>query len=122
MNWVILLIVASVGAVVFMMKKAGQISAKEAVAHLKSGALVVDVRSSSEFSSGHLRNAINISLDEIETTLPRQMEDKNQVLLLHCLSGMRSGMAQRKLKSMGYANVFNLGSLARARKIAGRLG
>jgi hypothetical protein len=28
-------------------------------------------------------------------------------------------MAKQKLKSLGYANVFNLGSLARARKIAG---
>jgi hypothetical protein len=31
---------------------------------------------------------------------------------------MRSGMARQKLKSMGYANSFNLGSLARARQIA----
>jgi rhodanese-related sulfurtransferase len=42
------------------------------------------------------------------------------MLLLHCLSGMRSGMAKQKLKSLGYANVFNLGSLARARKIVGK--
>jgi phage shock protein E len=50
------------------------------------------------------------------------VKDKNQVLLLHCASGMRSGVAKQKLKSLGYANFFNLGSLARARKIAGNAG
>ena len=78
---------------------------------------VLDVRSPGEFNSGHLPVAINMPLDEIETVLPRRVTDKNQVLLLHCASGMRSGMALRKLKSLGYANVFNLGSFNRAGKI-----
>jgi rhodanese-related sulfurtransferase len=30
---------------------------------------------------------------------------------------MRSGIAAKKLKGMGYTNTFNLGSLARARSI-----
>ena len=117
MNWTPLLIIVPVVAIVFMTKRAGQISAPEAQKHFKSGALVIDVRSPGEFNSGHLPVAINMPLDEIETVLPRRVTDKNQVLLLHCASGMRSGMAQRKLKSLGYANVFNLGSFNRARKI-----
>jgi rhodanese-related sulfurtransferase len=43
--------------------------------------------------------------------------DKNQELMLHCLSGMRSGVARRQLRAMGYTRVFNLGSYHRARKI-----
>ncbi len=117
MNWTPILIFAAVVAVVFVMKRAGQISAKAALMRLKKGALVIDVRSPGEFNSGHLRTAINIPLDEIETVLPRRVKDKNQVLLLHCASGMRSGMARRKLKSMGYANAFNLGSYGRAESI-----
>jgi rhodanese-related sulfurtransferase len=65
---------------------------------------------------------INIPLDEIATALPKRVKDKNQTLLLHCASGMRSGIAKDTLKSLGYANVFNLGSLARARKIVGNTG
>ena len=38
------------------------------------------------------------------------------------VSGMRSGLAKNKLKSLGYTNVFNLGSLARARNIVSRTG
>lgn len=117
MNWTTILVIAAIVAVIFALKKAGQISVKKARAHLKNGALVIDVRSPGEFSSGHLPKAINIPLDEIETALPRRVKEKHQVLLLHCASGIRSGMAKQKLNGLGHANAFNLGSLARARKI-----
>ena len=117
MNWTVTLIIAAVVAIIFILKKAGQISPKDALAHLKNGALVIDVRSPGEFNSGHLPAAINIPLDKIETALPRRVKDKNQIVLLHCLSGARSGMAKDKLKSLGYANAFNLGSYARAQNI-----
>jgi len=120
MNWTTTLIIAAVIAVFFMMKKSGQISAKDALEKLKDGALVIDVRSPGEFNSGHLPAAVNISLDEIETELPRRVKNKNQVLLLHCASGMRSGMAKSKLKEMGYTNAFNLGSYGRAGGIIGK--
>ena len=104
-------------AVYSIWKRASQISLKRAVAYLKDGALVIDVRRSAEFNSGHLPNAINLSVEEIETALPRRVKDKNQVLLLHCQSGMRSGVAKTKLTGLGYANTFNLGSYARAARI-----
>jgi len=117
MNWKTTLIIAAVVAVIFMIKKSGQISAKDALQKLKNGALVIDVRGPGEFNSGHLPVAVNIPLDEIETELPRLVKDKDQVLLLHCQSGMRSGMAKSKLIGMGYTNAFNLGSYGRAREI-----
>jgi len=86
---------------------------------LKDGALVIDVRSSAEFSSGHLPNSINLPLEEIETALPRRVKDKNQVLLLHCQSGMRSDLAKKKLNALGYSNAYNLGSYGRAAEIVG---
>jgi len=49
--------------------------------------------------------------------LPRQIADKQQPILLHCLSGGRSAIALRQLKTMGYQQVFNLGSLSRAQQI-----
>ena len=122
MDWTPLLIIAAVVAVVFVLKKSGQISTKAALEHLKNGALVIDVRSPGEFRSGHLARAVNIPLDEIGTAIPKRVKDKNQVLLLHCASGMRSGVARGKLKSMGYANAFNLGSFSRAEKIVSDFG
>ena len=117
MNWTTILVIAAIVAVIFTIKKSGQISTKDALEKLKNGALVIDVRSAGEFSSGHLAKAINIPLDEIETALPKRVKDKNQVLLLHCASGMRSGMAKNKLIGMGYTNAFNLGGYGRAENI-----
>ena len=51
-----------------------------------------------------------------------RVPDKNQVMLLHCQSGMRSAVAVGKLKSIGYANAFNLGSLSRAKAIVSGAG
>ena len=120
MNWAATLFIAAVFAVYFIMKKSGQISAKDALEKLKNGALVIDVRSPGEFNAGNLAKAINIPMDEIETALLKRVKDKNQVLLLHCASGMRSGAAKQKLKGMGYANAFNLGSYGRANSILNR--
>jgi rhodanese-related sulfurtransferase len=122
MNWTPLLILAAIVAVVLIMKKSGQISANDALKYLKDGALVIDVRSVGEFNSGHLAKAMNIPLDEIATALPQRVKDKNQVLLLHCASGMRSGVAKSKLKGMGYPNAFNLGSYGRAEEIMSKVG
>ncbi|HTY88604.1 MAG TPA: rhodanese-like domain-containing protein [Candidatus Acidoferrum sp.] len=119
MNWLPLLLVAAMVLLALIMKRTGQISAADARALLKKGARVIDVRSPGEFNSGHLPMAVNIPLDEVETGVPRQVNDKSQPLLLHCQSGMRSGMACRKLKKAGYPNVYNLGSLARAGEIVG---
>ena len=118
----ILIIAAAVVMLFLLLKRTGQISAKDAQEHLKQGALVIDVRSSGEFRSGHLPQAVNIPLGELETALPLQVKDKNQMLLLHCQSGMRSAVAVKRLKGMGYPNVFNLGSFYRASVIVGDAG
>ena len=95
----------------------------EAIArdYLKNGALVIDVRTAGEFQAGHLTNAINIPLNELKETLPRQVSDKGKVLLLHCQSGRRSGQAETQLRTMGYTNAFNLGSYGRAEGILKQL-
>lgn len=120
MDWHFLLIVGLIVAAVLMLKRLGLVSSEMARTYLKQGALVVDVRSAEEFKAGHLPNVVNIPLGELQSALPRRVADKNRVLLLHCLSGTRSGLAKRALKSMGYANVFNLGSYGRARRIVGQ--
>jgi phage shock protein E len=114
MHWTTALIVVIVFAIFYFLKRSGQISVKDAQAHLKNGALLIDVRSVAEFNSGHLPQAINLPLGEIASSLPRRVKDKNQVLLLHCHSGMRSGVARKKLIDLGYTHAHNLGSYGRA--------
>jgi len=117
MNWTIVIVAAAIFVMIFLVRRAAFVSGDVARKHLAEGAVVIDVRSVEEFNDNHLPNAVNIPLDDLSERLPRRVKDKNQVLLLHCLSGTRSGIAKRQLMKMGYANVFNLGSLARAKQI-----
>jgi rhodanese-related sulfurtransferase len=110
-------VVLAITVAYVLVKRANLISEKEAAARLKEGALVIDVRSRQEFESGHLSQAINIPLDDLDTLLRQEVKDKNQALLLHCASGIRSGMAKKRLEAAGYKNAFNLGSYDRALKI-----
>lgn len=117
-DWIPIVVFIVVMAAYLLLKRAGQIPAKEAAEYLRNGAVVIDVRSATEFSIRHLPRAINVPLDEVEELLPRRVKDKNKVILMHCQSGMRSGAAKKKAESMGYAKAFNLGSYDRAAKIA----
>lgn len=116
-SWVGFLVVLVLGLAYMWMKRSGQISSKEATDYLRNGAMLIDVRSINEFESGHILQAYNMPLDRIEVIVPSAVRDKNKVLLLHCSTGVRSGIAKKKLEDMGYKKVFNLGSYQRASKI-----
>ena len=111
----LIVLVAALGYM--YMKRSGQISSKEAIEYLREGAMLIDVRSASEFESGHILQAHNMPIDRIDVLVPSAVRDKNKVLLLHCSTGVRSGLAKKKLEELGYKNVFNLGSYERAGKI-----
>ncbi len=120
MDWIILAITLVLLIAYIFLRRKGQISADTAVAYLKQGALVIDVRSPEEFSTGHLKGAINMPVQQIESLIGSQVKSKDQVLLLHCQSGMRSGAAKNRLTAMGYTRVYNLGSYDRAAHIIER--
>jgi phage shock protein E len=117
MEWITILIVLGVVAGLLVLKSLGSISPEAAREYLQQGAKVIDVRSPEEFRGRHLPNAINIPLGELEQRISHHAPNQQEVLLLHCLSGGRSGLGRRVLKRMGYTKVFNLGSLRRAEKI-----
>jgi len=117
MDWTVVIVAVVVVAAFWMLKRASFVSVDRARGYLAGGALVIDVRSPEEFRGGSVPGAINIPLGQLREGVSRQVQDKNRVLLVHCLSGGRSAVAQHQLKGMGYANVHNLGSLTRAREI-----
>lgn len=116
------IIIACVVAAFLLFKRLTQVSPATARAWLSQGALVIDVRTEAEFRGRHLPGAINIPLDRLGDEIARRAPDKEQPLLLHCLSGTRSGMGKSTLQKLGYQHVFNLGSYGRAARILGRSG
>jgi phage shock protein E len=76
---------------------------------VKQGAVILDVRTKGEYSAGHIKGSVNISVDQLRSNLTR-LKDKNTPIITCCASGMRSGTAKSILKSSGYLQVHNGGS------------
>ena len=89
------------------------ISQSEAALIMASGKehVVLDVRTVSEFAEGHIPGAVNIPNQLIGSAPLSQLPDKNQLILVHCLSGGRSRVAAGKLADMGYTNVKDFGGI-----------
>jgi phage shock protein E len=75
---------------------------------IAAGALVVDVRTDSEFKTGHLPGALNIPVDEVEARIA-EFGDKSKPVVVYCRSGNRSGRAKTMLEKAGYTDVTNGG-------------
>ncbi len=112
-----LFLLGAIIALVLFIMRSGQISVKDARAHLRRGALLIDVRTAAEFVSSHLPKAINLPLGELDAEIAGRVPDRSQVLLLYCHSGKRSVAARRKLNALGYTHAYNLGSYRRAVEI-----
>ncbi len=74
---------------------------------VENGALIIDVRTTGEFSQGHLKNSKNIPLNQLLNNLDKLSKDKP--IITCCASGIRSGNARTILKSQGYLEVYNGG-------------
>lgn len=64
---------------------------------LQSGAVIIDVRTVREFNGGHVKNSVNIPLDQINQNLAKIKAYKKPIITC-CASGMRSGVAARQLR------------------------
>lgn len=73
----------------------------------KEGAFILDVRTTGEFSGGHIKGSVNIPMNRLSENLNKVPKDK--VVICVCASGVRSASAKRLLQSGGYAQVHNGG-------------
>ena len=75
---------------------------------LDNGGIIIDVRSESEFFSGHIENSLNIPLGNLSSKID-QFKDKDHPIITCCASGMRSEKAKKILKKLEYSQVYNGG-------------
>ncbi len=74
----------------------------------REDAVVVDVRPMSDYSSGHIINAINIPMNGFNNQLNLLEKHKGKPVIVTCRSGAQSSAAARQLKKAGFEKVFNL--------------
>jgi rhodanese-related sulfurtransferase len=75
----------------------------------QQNALVLDVREAAEYEKGHMLNARNIPLGELEARAAEIDKYKAKPVIVVCDNGNRSGRAATALRKRGFEQVFTLG-------------
>ena len=87
---------------------------------LRSGAIIIDVRTASEYDRGHIPDAFNIPVDRINVNIQR-IKTANVPVIVCCNSGERSSIALQLLKANGLKEVYNGRNWERLLKLIRRL-
>ena len=104
---VTLLLLSLIALIVYEGRKGGKkLSPGEATRKInKEDALVVDLRSSQEFSSGHIAGSINVQEDKLEQYLTTKRHSKETPVVLVCKTGAASKKSGISLIKAGYLDI-----------------
>ena len=83
--------------------------------------MIVDVRTTEEYTEEHVEGAVNIPLDVLMMGDLGALAtvERGALIQLYCASGARAKYAQMLLESVGYTSVTNLGGLEEAKRALG---
>ncbi len=86
----------------------GNVTVDEAKSLIESkpDLVILDVRTQSEYGDGHIEDAINIPVDELEERLGEL--DPGDELLVYCRTGNRSTRAVKLLEENGFTKVLHM--------------
>jgi rhodanese-related sulfurtransferase len=70
--------------------------------------LVLDVRKPTEFADGHVKDATNLPLNEMNNIVEISNLEEDQNIYVHCAGGYRSVIAASLLKRQGIHNLRNV--------------
>lgn len=76
-----------------------------------SSIILIDVRTESEYLSGHISGAVLLPLDLIQTQAETIIPDKDTKIIVYCRSGNRSAQAVSILENMGYTALYDMGGI-----------
>ena len=72
--------------------------------------MIIDVRTTEEWNSGHLASAQHIELQLVAANIEQLVPDKSQQLYLYCRSGNRSQTAVDQMSGVGINGIYELES------------
>ena len=84
------------------LRKYREVSAAEAVLLINKGTPVLDLRAPADFAAGHIINARNLPLAELDSRVGELEKFKGQPLLLCCKDGNGAGSAAARLAKLGF--------------------
>jgi len=68
--------------------------------------VLLDVRTTTEYSEGHIKDAVNIPVDTLETRLDELSQDDE--ILVYCRTGNRSSTAVNILEENGFTKLYHM--------------
>ena len=74
----------------------------------KGDGIIIDVRTSQEFNSGHIIDATNIDFYSDDFSDKLELVSKDVPIYVYCRSGGRSSSAANKMEKLGFTKVYNL--------------
>lgn len=74
----------------------------------REDAVVLDVRETSEWSTGHINGARHITLGQLDSRVSELEKFKERPIIVVCASGNRSSSACGNLKKHGFDKVYSL--------------
>ncbi len=92
-------------------KEIPEVSAQQVNELLKNNGkspVMLDVRESDEWRQGHLEGAIALPRGFLEIKVESAVPDKNSPIIAYCAGGVRSLLAAKVMKEMGYQNVSSM--------------
>jgi rhodanese-related sulfurtransferase len=102
---VLLVLALTVDEALRRMRKYRELAAAQAVLLINKGAAVLDLRSPAEFDAGHIINARNLPLTELDARAAELDKLKGQTVLLCSKDGSDAGAAAVKLIKRGLGPV-----------------
>ena len=69
---------------------------------------LIDVRSATEFSVGHIPNSQNIDVLSPSFDEDIKLLDKSKPVMVYCKSGNRSAKCSKKLQAAGFVKIYDL--------------
>jgi adenylyltransferase/sulfurtransferase len=92
-------------------KQVPEVSAQQVNELLKNNGkspILLDVRESDEWRQGHLEGALPLPRGFLEIKVESVIPDKNSPVVAYCAGGVRSLLAAKVMKEMGYQNVSSM--------------
>jgi rhodanese-related sulfurtransferase len=74
----------------------------------QSNLQILDVRTPSEFSQGHISGAVNISISDSDFSTAINQFNKSNPIVVYCSGGGRSGRGAEILHQTGFSEVYDL--------------
>lgn len=106
-NWYLILLAVVTGGLLLVPSLKGvgngSLQPNDAVAKInREKAVIVDVREPEEYVKGHITNAKNIPLAQLDERLPAVAKNKGLPVILVCEKGARAVRAEAQAKKLGY--------------------